>query len=71
MNAQTLKEIYKVAQIPVTDAEIAAQVKQKLVVPQIQIVNLFNQISAADAKGTGSVDFEDFLSVMNKVSYPL
>lgn len=33
MNAQTLKEIYKVAQIPVTDAEIAAQVKQKLVVP--------------------------------------
>ncbi|KAI7869798.1 uncharacterized protein EV154DRAFT_530494 [Mucor mucedo] len=50
MDAQTLKEIYKVAQVSVTDAEIAAQIK------------------AADAKGTGSVDFEDFLVVMNKQS---
>ncbi|KAI8076615.1 uncharacterized protein B0P05DRAFT_545178 [Gilbertella persicaria] len=48
MTAETLKQIYKMAKIDVTDAEINAQ------------------IAAADAKGNGKIDFEDFLAVMTK-----
>ncbi|GAA5817796.1 hypothetical protein MFLAVUS_011352 [Mucor flavus] len=48
MSAADLKEIYRVAQVKVTDAQIEAQ------------------ISAVDSTGQGSVDFHDFLSVMNK-----
>ncbi|CAO3634044.1 unnamed protein product [Mucor hiemalis] len=46
MTASTLREIYKVAKIDATDAEIQEQIR------------------AADTKGDGKLDFEDFLSVM-------
>ncbi|KAI7902973.1 uncharacterized protein BX663DRAFT_509057 [Cokeromyces recurvatus] len=48
LTAETLKKIYKVAQVEVTDEEINAQIR------------------AADAKGNGKIDFEDFLAVMTK-----
>ncbi|KAI8389256.1 hypothetical protein BD560DRAFT_381041 [Blakeslea trispora] len=48
MTAETLKQIYQMAKIEVTDAEINEQIR------------------AADAKGNGKVDFDDFMAVMNK-----
>ncbi|OBZ87282.1 Calmodulin-4 [Choanephora cucurbitarum] len=48
MTADTLKQIYQMAKIEVTDAEINEQIR------------------AADAKGNGKVDFDDFMAVMNK-----
>ncbi|KAI8981045.1 hypothetical protein BDB01DRAFT_795110 [Pilobolus umbonatus] len=48
MTASTLKEIYRVAKISVTDREIDEQIR------------------AADLKGSGHVDLEDFIAVMAK-----